>query len=668
MKKILFLLCAFFALNISAQEQHPCQDFTIQIESSDRMNAGEIDACYDFDLIASTDYPNNNVYYSQTDHTTTFEWTFGDGQTATGQSVNHLYAESGQYELSLLVTDRNGCTEQTSLIVVYDNPGIITEILLPEDGEVCPETIVQVGSSISGPDSTTNFFDPITWIIHEEIGQNFGEPIYLPDGVGVSYTTTVNASIYDPSVVLEADDFIEVCAEIEHSYLGDLNMLLTAPNGTEVMLFTQDGGGTWLGNAIDDDLTENAGDCWKYCWSANPDFGTFANEYATNTMVAPLGGYSMTPGSYEPLGDFSNFEGSPANGDWTLTITDNLAADNGFICAWDLSMNVVAAGDIVDTLVAEILSYDWYCAEEPSSIVDYDSTRVVVQPTMSGMHTYVMMITDSYGCEYTEEFELEVYDAPIATSNGSSLCTYDLDLEATNVVEGGLWEVIYEPEDATVDFSPNINSLTPEISVSEFGSYVFKFTDSECETSDTLEVQFEQAIPQITYEELMRCELQTELSVPALGMEEGWEWIDGPVSASFTAPFSLETDLIVSQYGDYTFGYTACDTTLEFNILFMCDLIIPNVISSNGDGVNDFFTIKDLTYEFYSYSNMSIYNRWGDEVYKNGHYGLNGKWWNGQTTHQDDELAEGVYFYVLKVGNKVTEEEDIYRGTVQLFH
>jgi len=153
-----------------------------------------------------------------------------------------------------------------------------------------------------------------------------------------------------------------------------------------------------------------------------------------------------------------------------------------------------------------------------------------------------------------------------------------------------------------------------------------------------------------------------------LGMEEGWEWIDGPVSASFTAPFSLETDLIVGQYGDYTFGYTACDTTLEFNILFMCDLIIPNVISSNGDGVNDFFTINDLTYEFYSYSNMSIYNRWGDEVYKNGHYGLNGKWWNGQTTHQDDELAEGVYFYVLKVGNKVTEEEDIYRGTVQLFH
>ena len=124
----------------------------------------------------------------------------------------------------------------------------------------------------------------------------------------------------------------------------------------------------------------------------------------------------------------------------------------------------------------------------------------------------------------------------------------------------------------------------------------------------------------------------------------------------------------MSQYGDYTFGYTACDTTVEFNILFMCDLLIPNVISPNGDGVNDLLTVKDLTYEFYSYSNMSIYNRWGDEVYKNGHYGLNSKWWDGQTTHRDDELAEGVYFYVLKVGNKVTEEEDVYRGTVHLFH
>ena len=129
------------------------------------------------------------------------------------------------------------------------------------------------------------------------------------------------------------DDFIEVCVEIEHSYLGDLDMSLTSPGGTEVMLFEQVGGGTWLGDALDMDATETPGACWEYCWSVDADFGTFANSL-TNTMIAPLGGNSMIPGSYEPLGDFSDYEGSPANGTWVLTITDNLAIDNGFICAW----------------------------------------------------------------------------------------------------------------------------------------------------------------------------------------------------------------------------------------------------------------------------------------------------------------------------------------------
>ena len=114
--------------------------------------------------------------------------------------------------------------------------------------------------------------------------------------------------------------------------------------------------------------------------------------------------------------------------------------------------------------------------------------------------------------------------------------------------------------------------------------------------------------------------------------------------------------------------YTGCDTSVVFNVLFMCDLEIPNVFSPNGAGFSDLFFIDDLTEEYYSYSNLSVFNRWGDEVYKNGYYGLDGTWWDGQTTHQNDELAQGVYFYVLKVGNKITEEEEVYRGVVNLFY
>jgi gliding motility-associated-like protein len=820
--------------------QYPCQEFTVEIESSDLINAqGEIEACSNIDLNALTSFPNNESNYNQSDNTTSFEWDFGDGQVSNLQSASHLYAEEGDYELSLIATDINGCSAQASISVINDAPGLTTTLFSPEDSEVCPETFVQVNApSPNSGSGETSFFETITWVIVEDalnVGEDFGDPIYLPDGSGVSYETFVNVTAFEPTAILDDDDFVEVCAEIEHSYLGDLDMSLTSPNGTTVSLFTQVGGATWLGNALDMDATETPGECWNYCWSIEPEFGTFANSLG-NTMPAPLGSNSMIPGSYEPLGDFSDFEGSGANGVWTLTITDNLAIDNGFICSWGLTMNVVGEEEevVVDSLVSEVISYNWYCAEEPSSIVGYDSTMISVQPSLPGIHTYVMTIADNFGCEYTEEFVLDVYTTPQTAPNAVSECIDTYGLSVTDVSSGGgYWEWINGPLGAEVSFDPDTNSLTANITVSELGYYSFQFTDyycglsdqmivdfqsinpiipptadvtcfldnsisvidptgngglwtilptstfqaeildpsaiqttlsvsnygsydvvftldfcygtdtmainfltvdpeilnpgiqkcdwevdlevdnpsstggiwdlisqpnhtsadfssmvnesismevddfgyyqmkytiEGCETSDTLMVQFNQVVPALLYDDLLRCSLQTELSVVNIGMGEEWSIIEAPGQAIISNPLASDIDLSVSEYGDYTFAYTGCDTTLEFNILFMCELDVPNVFSPNGDGINDVFFVKNLTDEYYSYSNLSVYNRWGDEVYRDGHYGLNGTWWDGQNTHQNDPLLEGVYFYVLRVGNKVSEARDEYRGTIHLMN
>ena len=820
--------------------QYPCQEFTVEIESSDLINAqGEIEACSNIDLNALTSFPNNESNYNQSDNTTSFEWDFGDGQVSNLQSTSHLYAEEGDYELSLIATDINGCSAQASISVINDAPGLTTTLFSPEDSEVCPETFVQVNApSPNSGSGETSFFETITWVIVEDalnVGEDFGDPIYLPDGNGVSYETFVNVTAFEPTAILDDDDFVEVCAEIEHSYLGDLDMSLTSPNGTSVSLFTQVGGATWLGNALDQDATQTPGECWNYCWSIEPEFGTFANSLG-NTIPAPLGGNSMIPGSYEPLGDFSDFEGSGANGVWTLTITDNLNIDNGFICSWGLTMNVVGEEEevIVDSLVSEVISYNWYCAEEPSSIVGYDSTMISVQPSLPGIHTYVMTIADNFGCEYTEEFVLDVYTTPKTAPNAVSECIDTYGLSVTDVSSGGgYWEWLNGPLGAEVSFDPDTNSLTPNITVSELGYYSFLFTDyycglsdqmivdfqsinpiipptadvtcfldnpisvidptgnggqwtvlptstfqaeivdpsaiqttlsvsnygsydvvftldfcygtdtmainfltvdpdilnpgiqkcdwevdlevdnpsstggawdlisqpnhtsadfssmvneaismevddfgyyqmqytiEGCETSDTLMVQFNQVVPALLYDDLLRCSLQTELSVVNIGMGEEWSIIEAPGQAILSNPFASDINLSVSEYGDYTFAYTGCDTTLEFNVLFMCELDVPNVFSPNGDGVNDVFFVENLTDEYYSYSNLSVYNRWGDEVYRDGHYGLNGTWWDGQNTHQNDPLLEGVYFYVLRVGNKVSEARDEYRGTVHLMN
>ncbi|SHE36769.1 Ig-like domain-containing protein, partial [Pedobacter caeni] len=81
------------------------------------------------------------------------------------------------------------------------------------------------------------------------------------------------------------------------------------------------------------------------------------------------------------------------------------------------------------------------------------------------------------------------------------------------------------------------------------------------------------------------------------------------------------------------------------------DLEIPNTFTPNGDGKNDTFLIKGR--ENYESIEISIFNRWGDEVYKNKNYKDE---WDGAG------LNEGTYFYVLRL--KKAGKEEIRRSWV----
>lgn len=74
------------------------------------------------------------------------------------------------------------------------------------------------------------------------------------------------------------------------------------------------------------------------------------------------------------------------------------------------------------------------------------------------------------------------------------------------------------------------------------------------------------------------------------------------------------------------------------------NLSIPNVITANGDGVNDKFIVKGLPPK----SRLSIYNRWGNCVFTTHHAAQ--EFWNG--TYKNKNVTAGVYFYKLEVLTK----------------
>lgn len=84
-----------------------------------------------------------------------------------------------------------------------------------------------------------------------------------------------------------------------------------------------------------------------------------------------------------------------------------------------------------------------------------------------------------------------------------------------------------------------------------------------------------------------------------------------------------------------------------------CPVIAPNVITPNGDGINDQFLVTNLG--DYDKVELIIINRWGNLIYENDNY-LND--WSGKDKSGKD-LEEGVYFYtVIPESTKYIYDDD----------
>jgi gliding motility-associated-like protein len=117
-------------------------------------------------------------------------------------------------------------------------------------------------------------------------------------------------------------------------------------------------------------------------------------------------------------------------------------------------------------------------------------------------------------------------------------------------------------------------------------------------------------------------------------------------------------NLLKAQGGKYNLivkDSNNCVENFDFEISYQIEnckdnLIIPQGVTPNGDGVNDFFVINGI--ELYPNNVLRIYNRWGTLVFDANKYENN---WNGQTNEgiivdqQDGNLPTGTYFYVLEL-------------------
>jgi gliding motility-associated-like protein len=397
---------------------NPCQSISTVITTTPPIDADGILRICQGDTVSFNGSANFNIDGAGA----TYEWDLANGNRLNpGQVQSETYNAPGIYQTRFIVTDASGCTdrEEIDLVVQVSTDPDFT-------GTQAADTNLCFGESTT----LTGVVNPIEFAITPS------PPItgvtFLPDGSGISYQTCIDVNLFAPGVgVTNASDIVNIFLNMEHSYLGDLQVTVTAPNGSSVDLHTYPGGGgTFLGIPIDNDSNLNPGTGFDYVFT----------ESATQTWIQASGGNSTIPaGDYLPVEPYSNFIGAPLNGQWCITVTDNLGSDNGFIFYWGLNFNpAIIPAELSFTPLST--SQTW---QNNPDITAVNGNTITVTPSTAGTNCYVFEFIDNFGCTYTEQVCIDVEDEILAATpddiivcNTSGTLTVDLTINDSVILNG----------------------------------------------------------------------------------------------------------------------------------------------------------------------------------------------------------------------------------------
>lgn len=391
---LFFFFTIFFQQNLVAQ----CQEVLAIIDTSNPMANSEniIAICQGEELMFSGvgEYPENNTNYLQSDATSIFVWNFGDGNVDTSKQVTHIYNNPGGYEVTLTIIDVEGCTSTNQSNVFVELPADASIV----QGEFFPDTICQfdtivLSTAILGsPEAET-----ADLIVHPGISGYYSgisaDTVFLPDGVGVEYNSPIEINFPNPNLVINnPEDFGQVCITIEHSWFFDLDIILTCPDSTTLILKKQDflGLECYLGEPIDEDSGNPlAGVGYEYCFELNENLLTMTEFVVENEPT------TLPEGSYAVADSIENILGCPVNGIWTLSFMDHWGGDNGVLFGWNIKFGSNVDPD-QETFVPVVDSLVW----EPNdnNILGQTANEVIIVPQSSGFLDLQAMVYQDSGC------------------------------------------------------------------------------------------------------------------------------------------------------------------------------------------------------------------------------------------------------------------------------
>lgn len=340
-----------------------------------------------------------------------YVWNFDDGSpidTLSGVEASHTFNEAGEYLVSLSVIDNNGC-QSLNLTPLQVIVSTLPDVTIDYAEETCIGEVVDIAASVEG----------ITWTSLPP--QVVSGETYLADDLGFDFESTLTFDFFDPGSTLnECSDLEQIYINMEHSYLGDLEMIVECPDGTSVTLheFGSGGGGTYLGETIDQDGPQFVGVGYDYGWSSESTLGFLyegdnsSNLNWTDNNGNNWSGNVVNPGIYESQNDLCDLVGCPLNGTWSFIVTDNLGIDDGNIFYWGIDFNPELFPGVTTftPIWGQGADSSMWVSGEFITATSEDANTITITPDTPGAYDYTFTTLNNYGCSFDTTININVLE------------------------------------------------------------------------------------------------------------------------------------------------------------------------------------------------------------------------------------------------------------------
>lgn len=537
-------------------------------------------------------------------------WDFGNGETSSDCDPSTSYLAPGSYSVNLSITSDEGCTSDSTFVdyVVVDGPAQNIAI----EGSLCTNDLVLIGYS----ETNGNY----QWLL--DGGELTGENDTILDVSGGGYGTGIFsfqinsnpnpcalATINIPTPTFPLVDF------------SGSNVNGCAPLAVD---FT---------NLSDPNLP---GSC---LW----DFGNGETSTDCNPSISYL-----APGTYSVT--------------LTVTLDDGCTSDSTFVdyIVVDASAETLTVEGHLCTNDLVLIGYsetngNYQWLQDGIVLIGENDTILDVSGGGYGPGFYSFQTTSNPSPCGLATVNVPMPDYPEVDFSGSDLvgCA-PLDVNFTNLSEpnsgGCFWDLGNGETSSNCD--PSISYLDP-------GSYSvnLSITSDEGCTSDSTFVNYiiVDSSPEMDIDVAMlggcgsRQIALSQTPTPQSGIDVLWDFGDGETSTEINP-----THLYVAD-GTYTVTLTntspnGCEGSAQQTVLIdasgdLSELIVPNVFSPNGDGMNDELVIGGGA-DISECIEVQIFNRWGQEVFSST---KNSASWDG--TMNGNDADEGTYFYMIKANS-----------------